>query len=588
MGEPRGRRLAWLAFAAFVALLVLPNALNVRLDTPTGRIARLSDLLLGAAFWLGWFAVFPRLWWGMVAATVLALSWWPLELFLRSQVGAPVTPLFVGMAFETNPAELHDFFATHGAKVLPAYAALLGATALAVALARRHDLRWRHRSRHWVGAGVLAVGAWGAATAVMPGMMPGVSPQPAGPEGAAGVTMPMNQDSPQDRLWAGVYPVDGALAVSGYLADRAKLREQRRAIEGARFGATLDGTGDGAEVLVLVIGESSRADRWQLGGYGRATNPRLAKEPNGVFLRNVISRSVSTRSAVPALVSRRPVVDDAGRPNAQVEPSVLVALAEAGYATAWFSNQGATEVDAPVTFHARDAQDLRFLNPASYAERGSLDERLLAPLEAALARGGRQAIVLHTLGSHFNYAHRYPPAFEHFTPSLATPGRAFDRATSTAEEVSNAYDNSIVYTDHVLAEVIARLAAGGRRAALLFVSDHGEDLYEKGCFGIGLVRNSAASFRVPAYVWVSPALSAARPALLPALQRMASRPQASDFVVDTLLDLARVRLPSVPAGWRGVGLLDETRQPDRSVVNQAGRRVDFDQAERANRCHVGG
>jgi glucan phosphoethanolaminetransferase (alkaline phosphatase superfamily) len=566
-------------FAISLALLILPNALDVRPATPTGRIARLSDLLVGTAFWIFWFAIFRRAWVGLALAAVLALSWWPIEVFLRGQVGAPVTSLFVGMAFESNPAELRDFLATHGPRLVPAVLALLAWSVFAVAVLRRHGLAWHHRSRQWVLVALPALALLLAARAQWA--------SGGAPPGEPAVLMPMGQDDPQARVLDGVFPIDGVLAVHRYLGERERVRALRQRIAGFRFGATARDAADAAETLVLVIGESSRADRWQLGGHPRPNNPRLAGEPNGVFLRNVISRSVATRTAVPAIVARRPVLDDTGQPNATVEPSVLVALAEAGFATAWFSNQGSTEVDAAVSFHALDAQDLRFLNPGSYAETGSLDERLLRPLEEALARQGRQVIVLHTLGSHFNYANRYPAAFDLFQPSLSTPGHAFDRGTSNAAEIANAYDNSIAYTDHVLAEVIERVRRQGRRAAVLFVSDHGEDLYEPGCFDMGLVRNSAASFRVAAYAWISPALAAARPALLPALRDGAGRAQANDMVFDTLLDLARVDVPAVEPRPAGVGLFDSTRTAQRHVFNQRGQRADFDLAERTNRCRIG-
>jgi glucan phosphoethanolaminetransferase (alkaline phosphatase superfamily) len=560
-------------FAAF-ALLVLPNALDVRPPGPTGRLARWTDLALGVAIWVGWFTLWRRPAPALAWAGALALSWWPLSVALRWQVGSPVTPLALGVIGETGPAELVDFLSVKGwllaALALPAW----GGGALAWWLARRHALVWPPRLRR---LGLVAAVALIGAVPLLPA---------AGARGADEVEMPMNADDPQARPWEGVFPLDLPRAAWVHAQDQRRIAAARGRLAGFDF-APRTRPGEHAELLVLVIGESARADRWQLTGGPRETTPRLAALEGLVPLRDVIARSVATRTAVPAIVARQPVLLADGRPNPDVEPSVLAALGQAGWRTAWLSNQGASGVDAAVSFHARDAQVLRFLNPGSYAERGSLDEVLLAPLERELqAAGGAPAlVVLHTLGNHFNYAHRHPPAFNHFRPSLSD--RPFDPALSSAQEIENAYDNATRYADHVLAEVIDRVRATGRRAAVVYVSDHGEDLREPGCMALDFVRQSAASFRVPAFVWASPSLRQADAARWAALQAAADRPQAHDFVVETLLDLAGVTVapPRVPGPGVGLGQ-DVSRPVARWVSPQSGGRVDFDAAVARNRCVI--
>lgn len=574
--EPRRRAasaLAWAAVALAGLLLVLPNALDVRPDSPTGRLARWTDLALGLALWTGWFALWSRPARALALAGVLALSWWPLSVGLRWQIGAPVSPLALGVLAETGGAELRDFLSVKGWLVAGLCLLAWGGGALAWWAARRQALVWPRRPRRWMG--VIAALVLGGALAAQ-----GLSAR--GPGGDT--TMPMNADDPASRQWEGVFPLDLPLSAWAHWQDRRRIDAARARLEGFRFDARpLPGTH--AELLVLVIGESARADRWQLLGAARETTPRLAALEGLVPLRDVVARSVATRTAVPAIVARQPVLHPDGRPNPAVEPSVLAALAEAGWRTAWLSNQGASGVDSAVSFHARDAQVLRLLNPGSYADRGSLDEVLLAPLarELQAAAGTPALVVLHTLGNHFNYAHRHPPAFEHFRPSLSD--RPFDPATTTVREIENAYDNATRYADHVLAEVIARVQATGRRAAVVYVSDHGEDLREPGCMAMDFVRRSAASFRVPAFVWFSPAMRAADPARWHSLQALASRPQAHDFVVETLLDLAGVQVSPSAVPVRGVGLWS-TRAVSREVVPQSGGRVDFDAAEARQRCVI--
>ena len=107
----------------------------------------------------------------------------------------------------------------------------------------------------------------------------------------------------------------------------------------------------------------------------------------------------------------------------------------------------------------------------------------------------------------------------------------------------NSYDNTILYTDYFLAEVINRLR--DRKAVLLYQSDHGEALGEEGVWLHA--SDSPAAHRAAGFVWLSPAYEAAHPTYLEALRRNASRPYRTDYLFHSVLDAGAVRSPYLDA-----------------------------------------
>ena len=150
--------------------------------------------------------------------------------------------------------------------------------------------------------------------------------------------------------------------------------------------------------------------------------------------------------------------------------------------------------------------------------------------------------VIHTLGSHGpGYHLRYPAEFEQFKPAC----REVDFAKCSVAEVVNAYDNTLLYTDHLLATTIERLTAISDRVdvAMLYVSDHGESLGENGLFLHALPYAIApeTQTRVPMIFWASPGFKQ-RVAVEPSCAREQSRETVShDHIFHTLLDLLEIQ-----------------------------------------------
>jgi len=296
-------------------------------------------------------------------------------------------------------------------------------------------------------------------------------------------------------------------------------------------------------LVVLVIGETARADHFSLNGYARPTNAELTAQQVLSFT-DVSSCGTSTAASLPCMLSNlgRKNFDDRG----PVRENLLDVLQRAGLAVLWLDNQSGckglcarvpqAQANVPAT---GDAHLLASLCDSEEC----LDEALLRGLDERLAalpaerRAKGTVLVLHQMGSHGPaYYKRSPPQRKPFQPECTTNVlQQCDRAA-----VVNAYDNTIAYTDHVLAMTIAWLRAHGADAepSLLYVSDHGESLGENNLYLHGLPYAVAPreQTHVPMLMW----LPADRGAQLACLQAKRDAPLSHDNLFHTVLGLAGV------------------------------------------------
>jgi hypothetical protein len=142
-------------------------------------------------------------------------------------------------------------------------------------------------------------------------------------------------------------------------------------------------------VIVMVLGESSRFDRWSLNGYARDTNPLLSQEANLVALQDLITSVSATRLSVPVIISRKPAMQSLK--DGFSEKSFLTAFKEAGYKTFWLSNQiSFGKFDTPVSVFAKEADRVEFLNLGGFTDNSNYDEVLFGPLRHARGRSGAE------------------------------------------------------------------------------------------------------------------------------------------------------------------------------------------------------
>jgi lipid A ethanolaminephosphotransferase len=291
-------------------------------------------------------------------------------------------------------------------------------------------------------------------------------------------------------------------------------------------------------VLVLVVGETARAGNFSLLGYPRDTNPKLARLGVTAFA-NVTACGTSTEISVPCMFSPFGRADYDQRRIRNSE-GLLDVLKRAGYAVRWIDNQsGCKGVCKGIDYAKVDPAT----EPDSCEGGECLDGVLIRRLEAELAQvRGDTVLVLHMMGNHGPaYFRRYPAEFRRFTPDCATA----ELRKCTVEEVVNAYDNAILYTDHVLAGLIDTLSRDPERldAAMMYVSDHGESLGEKGLYLHGLPHFFAPSEQthVPLLVWLSSALTTQGDVSDRCVRSRAQAAYSHDNLFHSVLGLMNVR-----------------------------------------------
>lgn len=299
-----------------------------------------------------------------------------------------------------------------------------------------------------------------------------------------------------------------------------------------------------APLIVLVVGETARAANFGLGGYARDTTPKLRAlqtEGNLAYFSDVRSCGTNTQTSVPCMFSH--LGREAYQKNDARYENLLDVLQRAGLAVVWLDNQSGCK---GVCDRIQQFQTSELKRPELCGDWGCFDEIMLRELPDQLARqdAARRArgtvVVLHQMGSHGPaYFKRSPPAFKKHLPECTSNALP----DCQPEQLVNTYDNSILYTDHFLAETIAWLKTqSSQPTALLYVSDHGESLGEKGLYLHGMPYSMAPTEQthVPMVMWLSPALQQTRRWNMDCVRQQAGKAWSHDNLFDTVLDLTGV------------------------------------------------
>ena len=238
------------------------------------------------------------------------------------------------------------------------------------------------------------------------------------------------------------------------------------------YHATRDSVHQRREIYVLVIGEAGRAENWELWGYQRETNPLLKNEDNLILYKDALTQSNTTHKSVPLILS---AADACHYEYLYTHKSIVTAFKEAGFKTIFLSNQTpnrsftdyfAAEADIHVNVRPQADGGLITVNKFD-GEMLPLIQQYVDSLSENLF------IVFHTYGSHFNYKERYPEEFAKFQPANAT-----EVEYKNKDQLINAYDNSVLYTDYFLHSLIGILKNSEADATMIYSPDHGEDLLD--------------------------------------------------------------------------------------------------------------
>jgi glucan phosphoethanolaminetransferase (alkaline phosphatase superfamily) len=373
------------------------------------------------------------------------------------------------------------------------------------------------------------------------------------------LTVPMAVYAAQNfaQLTAGVAlnPVIGSLMFFGVQMPRAHDELQGKLVVKTPFHAQRSGTDE--EVHVLIVGESARRASWSAYGYARATTPYLdglKKDGEAIFLQDAMSDANLTILAVPSILTGiTPQEAAAGRHRGG---NLLDLAKEAGYTTSWLINQdvGVSTSMGIAADHLEYPPDLH----EGLFSRRTLDETLLPAYRREIARTGHARLIgMHVMGSHWEYYLRYPKSFLRFgSPQKLSMLTSATTDRSMVATLADAYDNSVLYTNWFLQQVIEQARGLRVPVTVTFIPDHGEasPYLDGGAVGHGAATYVPAEFQIPAFIWVNAAYRKAHPDKVVALESNASKEIRSHDVFYTVADLMGIT-------WRGAA-------PERSFASE--------------------
>ena len=339
-----------------------------------------------------------------------------------------------------------------------------------------------------------------------------------------------------------IYPFSVYLSACDVLQHNMDVREAQKRVKDFCFGLKPKVDND-EEVYVLVIGETARANNMGLYGYERNTTPLLSRRRNLVAYDHMVTLANLTSNSIPIIMTRANAEksDVANR-----ERSVSEAFSEAGFFTAWITDQEVTAFQRRIM----EECDTTVVNGGFFSADYVYDMDMLPSLQSVLKREGhKKFIVIHTQGSHFRYNQRYPSEFEKFKPCF---DNTMDYVSINKENRSllvNAYDNSILYTDFFLSNLMVELDKSCGTWAMLFLSDHGENLFDNQDELVlhGTLVVSEYEARIPFIVAYSDGYQNKYPEKVRHLMENRNKNITSEVVFHSLLDMADIRSSAVVA-----------------------------------------
>ncbi len=321
--------------------------------------------------------------------------------------------------------------------------------------------------------------------------------------------------------------------------EELKARERAKSFH---FGATRANDPAEQELYVLVIGESARRHNWSLYGYPRQTNPELSKVANLVVFRDVATQVAQTQVSVPLILTRGTIEDPRRTSD---EKSIVSVFSEVGFKTYWLSTQQRETAMASISHFTSEASLVRFFD---HRYDMAIVDSIKEIVETRGPSEKKMFFVTHTLGSHFNLTSRYPPQFSIFPDGRSDGLVPRDSSVSGQAELIGAYDNTILYTDHVLAELIGILSKRPGIKALLYVPDHGDNLRDDARDLFGHAHGNEYDVPIPMLFWYSNEYARQYPEKVANARSNASRPLSTRNVFYSLTDLSGITLndPELP------------------------------------------
>ncbi len=281
--------------------------------------------------------------------------------------------------------------------------------------------------------------------------------------------------------------------------------------------------------IIFVLGESVRADHLGLNGYYRNTTPLLALQKNIVSFKNIYTPLTYTAISVPQILTNKSITDV----NYKKWASVYSVLHKADFKTTWLGNQ-TLEKSYQKIVQTNDTVKIidKFHSVLSFKKEKDME--LLDFFEDEKIEENK-ITTLHMIGSHWYYNSRISKEFEQYTPIV----KSKYVGSSTAEELINSYDNTILYLDSFLNTLIHKLKKSSKKTILIYLSDHGETLGEDGKWFHA--QEHEASKNPAMLVWFSDNFKNSYPLKIENLKVKKSDSITTDFLFHSIIDLSGIK-----------------------------------------------
>ena len=295
---------------------------------------------------------------------------------------------------------------------------------------------------------------------------------------------------------------------------------------------------DDKEIYMLVIGETARSLNFGIYGYERNTTPLLSRTKGAIVFTDALTQSNTTHKSVPMLMS---AISAQNFDSIYFQKSIITAFKEAGFRTAFFSNQRRNR--SFIDFFGQEADTCVFIKELETENNDNPnDNELLKYVEKEISGTERKLfIVLHTYGSHFKYNERYAA-----DEAVFKPNTKMEADRKNKEHLVNAYDNTILQTDKLLNRLMRMLEESNSLSAMIYTSDHGEDIFDddRNAFLHSSPVPSYYQLHVPLIVWTSQNYRSAYPNIVKNLLFNKRKPvSTSADVFYSMLDIAGISTP---------------------------------------------
>ncbi|MEE9406907.1 MAG: sulfatase-like hydrolase/transferase [Polaribacter sp.] len=282
--------------------------------------------------------------------------------------------------------------------------------------------------------------------------------------------------------------------------------------------------------IVLVVGESVRADHLSLNGYNRNTNPLLSKQKNLISFKKVYTPFTFTSQSLPQILTDKSIDS---KQSHQEATSLYSVLNKASFKTEWIGNQSIERSYKDIIYSNTSKIIIdKFHSFQSFKKQKDLV--LLDHFSIEDSKLENRISTLHMIGSHWYYNSRITSDFQYFKPIISSKYIG----SLTKDELINSYDNTILYLDNFLNILIEKLKQSSKNTILIYLSDHGETLGEDGKW-LHAQRHKAA--RNPAMlVWFSNNFKEKYPLKINQLKFKKQDSITTDFLFHSILDLGKI------------------------------------------------